>query len=216
MKKSFLCFIVFLLALSFSISVNANSIGFKDVPRSHNNYAEIMYLLEIGVIEPSDRFGVNEKVTREEVAVMIAKVLGLDGTKTKTKFKDVPQTRFSSGYINSAVQAGVLNGYPDGTFKPTHQVTRGHMAAFIANAFKLQEQADINFKDVSEGSTPYIAVKKLAAAKITSGYPDGTFRPNEGLSRAHISAFLYRAIQAENKVIPVSPTKPTDSELAIN
>ncbi|MFS0575206.1 S-layer homology domain-containing protein [Sporosarcina sp. 179-K 3D1 HS] len=198
--------LVFLLTLVLMVSLVPQAKGsnhtFKDVPKNHPNYTEIMYLLEMGVIEPTEKFGVNQKVTREEVAVMVSKAIGLNGNKTKTKFKDVPESRYSSGYINSAVEAGIINGYPDGTFKPTNLVTRGHMAAFIANAFKLTNQADINFKDVPKGSTAYVAVKKLVAANITSGYPDGTFKPNEGLTRAHISAFIARAMNPDFRPQP--------------
>lgn len=202
MKKLLSFLLIFTMFFSWIPQTKASNVGFKDVPKSHNNYTEIMYLLEMGVIEPADKFGVNQKVTREEVAVMVAKAIGLDGTKTQTKFKDVPESRYSSGYINSAVEAGILNGYPDGTFKPNQPVTRGHMAVFIANAFKLTEQADINFKDVSIGSTSYVAVRKLVAANITSGYPDGTFKPNEGLTKAHISAFLARAMNTDFRPQP--------------
>ena len=183
-------------------ATNASSKVFTDVPKNHPNYTAIMYLLDNHVIEPSARFGLNDKVTREEVAIMVAKATGLDGKKTKTKFKDVPASRYSSGYINSAVKAGIINGYPDGTFKPTQKVTRGHMAAFIANAFKLTKEKDIRFKDVSKGSTSYNAVRKLAFESITSGYPDGTFKPNETLTRSHIAAFVARAMDPAFRPVP--------------
>ncbi|WP_186673910.1 S-layer homology domain-containing protein [Sporosarcina sp. BP05] len=202
MKKFIAIFFTLILMLSLVPQVNAANADFKDVPKSHPNYTEIMYLLDKGVISSGEKFGVNDKVTREEVAVMVAKAVGLDGTKTKTKFKDVPESRYSSGYINSAVNAGIINGYPDGTFKPTNLVTRVHMAAFIANAFKLTNQADINFKDVPKGSTSYVAVRKLAYSNITSGYPDGTFKPNESLTKAHISAFLARAMNPAFRPVP--------------
>ncbi|MDV6377432.1 S-layer homology domain-containing protein [Sporosarcina sp. GW1-11] len=194
MKRVFAIILTLALLISAVPQTEAASKVFADVPNNHPNYTAIMYLLENKVIEPSARFGLNDKVTREEVAVMVAKATGLNGTKTKTKFKDVPASRYSSGYINSAVNAKIINGYPDGTFKPTQKVTRGHMAAFIANAFKLTKEKDIRFKDVKKGSTSYHAVRKLAYENITSGYPDGSFRPNETLTRSHIAAFLARAM----------------------
>lgn len=197
--------LVFLLMISILPiqKAEASSQIFTDVPKNHPNYAAIMYLADQGVITKQKRFGPNDKVTREEVAIMVAKATGLNGTKTKTKFKDVPASRYSSGYINSAVNARIINGYPDGTFKPTQHVTRGHMAAFIANAFKLTKEKDIQFKDVPKGSTAYSAVRKLAFANITSGYPDGTFKPNQTLTRSHIAAFIARAMEPSFR-----PSKP--------
>lgn len=195
MKKIISLLLILTLLISLVPKSEAASPAFKDVSENHPNYNAIMYLVKQGVIESGDRFGPNDKVTREEVAIMVAKATGLNGTKTKTKFKDVPASRYSSGYINSAANARIINGYPDGTFKPTQYVTRGHMAAFIANAFKLTKEKEIYFKDVKKGSTSYNAVRKLAFANITSGYPDGTFKPNQTLTRSHIAAFIARAME---------------------
>ena len=193
MRKLFGSIIVAVL-FSLIFSSTALAATFSDVPTSHTYYNEIKFLLDNGVIDASSKYGVNDKVTREEVAVMVSKGVGLDGKQTSTKFKDVPSSLESSGYINSAVNAGIINGYPDGTFKPKALVTRGHMAAFISRGFKLTQSANINFKDVPEGSTAYEHVKKLAYKKITTGYLDGTFKPNENLTRAHISVFIARAM----------------------
>ncbi|MCG3087273.1 S-layer homology domain-containing protein [Sporosarcina cyprini] len=83
-------------------------------------------MLEQGVIGPGSKYGVNDIVTREEVAVMVSKAVGLDGTQRNTKFPDVPKSHNSSGYISSAVEVGIINGYRDGTFKLNDKVTRGH------------------------------------------------------------------------------------------
>src|SRR5690606_38991098 len=60
---------------------------------------------------------------------------------------------------------------------------------------------DKSFKDVPKGHTAYDAVKELAAAGITTGYEDGTFKPQNNLSRAHISVFLTRALKYENGTV---------------
>jgi len=213
MKKILSLFLALILMVSLVPQAKAANTDFQDVPKSHPNYADVMFLLDRGVISSGRYFGVHNEVTRDDVAVMVAKAVGLDGKRTKTKFKDIPESWHSSGYINSAVEAGIINGYPDGTFKPGNQVTRGHMAAFIANAFKLTEQADISFKDVPKGSTSYVAVRKLIYSNITSGYPDGIFRPNETLNKAHIAAFLARAIRnQENPSVKPEQKPPTKPE----
>ncbi|PIC77997.1 hypothetical protein CSV74_00270 [Sporosarcina sp. P19] len=208
MRKILSVLLILILVTSFLPiqKTEATSNVFTDVKKNHPNYAAIMYLADKGVIVKQKRFGPNDKVTREEVAIMVAKATGLNGKKTKTKFKDVPASRYSSGYIQSAANARIINGYPDGTFKPTQFVTRGHMAAFIANAFKLTEEGNFYFSDVAKGSTSYNAVRKLAFANITSGYPDGTFKPNQTLTRSHIAAFIARAMEpsfrpAEKEII---------------
>lgn len=215
MKKILSSILVFVLILAFSLPIKSDAAQvFSDVPTSHTNYDDINYLLNKDVVEKSSKFGVSEIVTREEVAVMVAKAVGLDGKQRSTKFKDVPQSSKNSGYIQSAAEAGIINGYDDGTFKPNAKVTRGHMAAFIARAFDLPTGSK-TFKDVPVGHTAYDAVKKLAVAGITTGYNDGTFKPQENLSRAHIAAFVARAMRYSegNKVAtPESPAKEQDKE----
>lgn len=56
------------------------------------------------------------------------------------------------------------------------------------------------FKDVKKGHTAYEAVSQLAAAKITTGYEDGRFKPANNLTRAHISAFLARAVKYQESL----------------
>lgn len=194
------------MVLPFNSEV-ASAQSFSDVPTSHSNYEDITYLLNEGVIDQSSKFGVSDIVTRAEVAVMIAKAVGLDGTPRATKFSDVPKSNKNSGYIQSAVEAGIINGYDDGTFKPNAKVTRGHMAAFISRAFDLPTGSK-SFSDVKKGHTAYEAVSQLAAAGITTGYEDGTFKPSNNLTRAHIAAFLSRAMKLGVTAVETTPTTP--------
>ncbi|WP_083995446.1 S-layer homology domain-containing protein [Caryophanon latum] len=185
-------------ALLWSLSMPAtNAMSYSDVPKTHSNYYDILYLEEHDVIVDRASYGMQDIVTREEVAVMVAKAIGLDGSKpVDTKFKDVKKNNSNSGYIQAAVDAGIINGYTDNTFRSTTNVTRGHMAAFISRAFTLPTGTK-TFKDVAKNNTAYAAVSQLAAANITTGYEDGTFKPQNNLTRAHISAFLARAMRYE-------------------
>lgn len=180
--------------LAFTLLNESLVNAYSDVPDTHSNYEDIMYLLERNIVEASNTYGVNDIVTREEVAVMIAMSIGLNSEQRSTKFSDVYESNPNSGYIQSAVEAGIINGYGDGTFKPDLKITRGHMATFISRAFQLPSGTQ-TFKDVSKGNTAYEAVQQLAAAGITIGYEDETFKPSNSLTRGHISAFLARALK---------------------
>lgn len=135
------------------------SAAYSDVPATHGFYQEIMFLKSKGVVGDAAKFGVNNKVTREEVAVMVSKAVGLNGKQTSTKFKDVPASMASSGYINSAVNEGIIQGYHDGTFKPKEIVNRGQMAIFVARAFKLTDESKTVFKDISPNMASYSSIK---------------------------------------------------------
>lgn len=210
MKKFLLSSLLLILVLSglnFSKG-EAASVVFSDVPTSHGFYQEISYLLDKGVVSASKIYGVNERVTRAEVAVMVSKSVGLDGTKRATKFKDVPTDHNASGYINSAVKAGIISGYSDGTFRPDELVDRGQMAIFLARAFNLSVESPTGFKDMSPSVASYSSVKKIIQARITTGFSDHTFRPAEKLTKGQISAFLARAMQGGQPTQPTTPAIP--------
>lgn len=195
MKQFTSVLIACILMISLAVPLHTSAAHqFSDVSTKHINYNDIQFLVERGVIDKTPAYGVKNIVTREEVAVMVAKAAGLNGTQRTTKFSDVPKSNKNSGYIQSAVEAGIINGYTDGTFGPNQKVTRGHMAAFIARAFDLPN-GTVTFKDVRKGHTVYEAVTQLAAADITTGYEDGTFKPANNLTKGHIAAFLARAVR---------------------
>lgn len=196
MKKmiSILTTMIMVFAIILPVQNVQAAHSFTDVSTKHSNYNDIMYLVDKNVIPKTKTYGVKDIVTREEVAVMVAKAVGLNGTPRATKFSDVPKSNANSGYIQSAVEAGIINGYLDGTFQPNQKVTRGHMAAFIARAFDLPYGTK-TFKDVQKGHTAYEAVSQLVAANITTGYEDGTFKPKNNLTKGHIAAFLARAVR---------------------
>ncbi len=196
MKRLLSILLIFLLVFSGFGLNKASAAQFSDVPASHGFYKEITYLLGKGVISPSSKYGVNDKVSRADVAVMVSKAVGLNGTKRATKFKDVSASHSASGYIDSAVKAGIITGYSDGTFRPAEQVDRGQMAIFLARAFKLSVESPKNFKDMSPSVASHSSVKKIIQAKITTGFSDNTFRPADKLTRGQISAFLARAMQS--------------------
>ncbi len=194
-KRILLMLMTTVLVFSGLALSKAEAAQFSDVPTNHRFYDDVQYLMEQGVISPSgSKYGVDQKITREEVAVMVSKSVGLNGKQTATKFKDVPSSLASSGYINSAVNAGIISGYPDGTFRPKEIVTRGQMAIFLSRAFKLTAESTTNFKDMSPSVSSYKNVRQIVKAGITAGYPDNTFRPNETLTRGQITAFLSRAL----------------------
>ncbi|MGM0841726.1 MAG: S-layer homology domain-containing protein [Bacillota bacterium] len=180
----------------------ANAASLIDIKEGQSFYSEINYLVDEEIISGYNdgTFRPTEKVTRAAAAAMIGRSLGLDGAQKKSSFDDVAQKSFASGYIESAVEEGIIKGFTDGTFRPNQEVTRGQMAIFIARAFDLKEKQAISFYDVTSSMAAYESIQKILADGITQGYKDWTFRPNKGLSRAEFSAFLARALNEGFKV----------------
>lgn len=87
-----------------------------------------------------------------------------------------------------------MSGKGNNVFDPDATLTRAQMAKVVALAYNLKGTSSTNFKDVSKDHWAYPYVQQLAANKITTGYGDNTFKPDEAISRAHFGLFLYRAI----------------------
>jgi len=152
--------------------------------------AVIVSIFSLNVIQVN----AEEKLSnRAEAIVEIGKLLSLDGTQRETQFKDVPKSHYASGYIQSAVDKGIVTGYADGTFKPSQELTRAHVAIFISRAFGSKlPTGNVTFKDINKDNSAYSAIQQLVAAGITNGYNDGTFKPNNKLTQAHLKTFINR------------------------
>jgi hypothetical protein len=85
---------------------------------------------------------------------------------------------------------GAVSGYADGTFRPFNNTTRGQMTKIIVLALRIPivtPTGTPTFSDVQAGSAFYDYVETAAANGIVSGYADGTFRPNNDVTRGQLS-----------------------------
>jgi len=110
---------------------------------------------------------------------------------TFAPFSDDDGTLFEAA-IAFVARAGIAQGVDETSYAPELPVTRGEMAAFLDRTLRLPEGSD-GFDDVPADGQFSAAVRRVAAAGITRGYGDGTFRPSEPIQRAEFAAFLRRA-----------------------
>jgi hypothetical protein len=175
---------------------------FLDVPYDHRNYTHINALVGLGIINgySDNTFRPNNTLTRAQAAIMIVRAAGLSIEGVSSSFTDVPPTHAAYKFISAAYQAGIINGYSDGTFKTNENVTRAQIAIMVQQAFNVQaSEMIITFTDVPEGYAPKKFIETLASQKIVNGYSDGTFRPLNNVTRAQFSTMIYNAIQYVQK-----------------
>lgn len=199
MKKVFSLLLSIMLIASLAPFAQAQeqTTSFKDVPSSYTFYEEIQFLVELGIIAGYEdgTFRPNQEVTRAQAAIMLARELGFENEPpTQTDFSDVSPSSVASGYIQVAVEFGIIQGFQDGTFRPNEPVTRGQLAILLSRSFDLTESEEVTFHDVSPSSAAYPYIGKLVYAGITYGYEDGTFKPNQPVTRGQFAAFMTRAI----------------------
>jgi hypothetical protein len=111
-----------------------SSSPFTDLKPGDTFYKDILWLEDQGITTgyPNGKFGVNDKVTRGQMAAFLYRYAGRPGAGTgSSAFPDVkPGDNFYADILWMANQ-GITNGYDNGNFGPADNVTRGQMAAFL-------------------------------------------------------------------------------------
>ena len=115
------------------------------------------------------------------------------GTPCAINFTDVHETDYFYADVRCVYCLGAVSGYSDGTFRPYNNTTRGQMTKIIVLALSIPivtPTGNPTFNDVPADSTFYSYVETAAADNIVSGYSDGTFRPNNNVTRGQLSKIV--------------------------
>lgn len=177
---------------------------FSDV-RGHWAQSEIEMLANKLVLTGSfgGRFTPDGQVTRAEFSAMLVRSLGLLEKTGQSAFNDVPAGAWYAGAAEAAVAAGIINGYPDGSFKPNAPITREQMAVMIARAVsfggELPGADDLSLERFSDHSGiagwAQEPVKQLLAAGMIEGAKNNAFAPDELATRAQSAVLLRRMLE---------------------
>ena len=168
---------------------------------------EIHFNYVIGYTDGTIRPGNN--ISRAEVATIFFRLLTDEAreqyNKTTTSYSDIKDGAWCCRAVATLTNAGVINGYTDGTFRPNAPITRAELATIIARFAKL----DVNTKTFSD-ITGHWAQKNIELAVGNgwiNGYDDGTFRPNNNITRAETFAMINRVLDRQTE--SVSDLLPT-------
>jgi len=109
----------------------------------------------------------------------------------QTAFKDVPGGYWAKGYIEALASGNIIAGFPDGTFKPNEPVTRAQFATIVNKALSpVSKRSGIDFKDLQSNFWAYAAIQSAYQGQYVSGYPDGTFKPQQQIPRVQVLVSL--------------------------
>ena len=121
----------------------------------------------------------------------------IQGTGTVT-FSDVLPDHWAFDWVESLSYAGLTSGYPDGTYRPGNPVTRAEMAVFLLKGMNggtyspPAPDRSHPFSDIA-GHWAEAWMEELYDEGLTSGYPDGTYRPQNEVTRAEMAVFLLKS-----------------------
>lgn len=168
------------------------TIQFSDISAGFWAANDIYNLSSRGIITGRDNvFSPNQTLKRSQALTILGRLQNWNAGAKTTPFTDVPASYYASGYISYGAQTGYLNGFPDGTFKPNAEMTRGQVAAVLDRVYQFSEPTtSSSFTDVTSQTTGSQAIEYLAANRIINGYPDGTFRPNAKITRAQFTKII--------------------------
>ena len=148
----------------------------------------------------------NGQITRAEVATIFFRLLRdkvRDGAfTTSNTYSDVAYGKWYNNPISTMSALGIITGYPDGTFKPNKPITRAEFAAIAARFDETQSGKSATFSDV----IGHWAAKEIGIAYYNDwikGYPDGTFKPDQNITRAEAMTMI-------NRVLERKPESPAD------
>lgn len=136
-------------------------------------------------------------LTRAEAAQMLYELMAEQAHKqydcSSNGFRDVPAGQWYTAAVSTLANAGAINGCGDGTFHPNQAISRAQFVTILAGIYGVNASGGMPFSDVGR-SWYYDAVATAYANGWVSGLTDGTFHPNQTITRAEAVSILNRVL----------------------
>lgn len=197
----------FMLKISYRDSTKTSGLLsgalFKDISDNNVYYDAIRYLKKTGVIQgyPDSTFRSDSPVSRVEALKMLFVALNKETVSdTMLHFPDTESGTWYAPYVATAQRDGIIQGYPDGTFKPTNEVNRVEFIKMLTLAMGTDVDpvvAENPYDDINylEWYAPYAQfVKETNIAPWDSD----TLAPSDSMTRGEVAEMLYRMLAIKN------------------
>ena len=204
-----------LLSMSMAFSVISAPIEAFAATDTSGHWAEasINNWINSGFISgyPDGTFRPNNAISRAEFVTLANRAFGFTRSQG-ISFDDVKLGYWAYGEIQKGVAAGYIQGDSNGKFRPGSAVTRQEAAVMLSKlkGYDSDEAGAYNYTD--RGDMANWAVGAIGAVSrngIMSGYPNGTFRPQQSLTRAEAVASLQKVAGSSNSFTSVNTTNYT-------
>ncbi|WP_284643157.1 S8 family serine peptidase [Paenibacillus silviterrae] len=170
--------------------------GYADI-RSHWALPAILTMTKKQIVEGYGDylFQPDRPITRAEVTAVLSRAFHWSKQRP-IQYRDLDPNHWAYEYISKAAQAGVVDGYPDGTFASDQPVSRMEMTAMLARSMNMtgKHRGLLPFTDVDETYWGTGLLKQMKAEGWITGYEDGSFRPDQQATRAEFVAILARIL----------------------
>ena len=132
------------------------------------------------------------------VAFVFSLVLPASVFAADTKSASDLNGHWAQTTIQQWMNKGLIGGYEDGTFQPDRAITRAEFIKLVNKAIGANKAGVVNFTDVSADDWFYGELQLAMGAGYVGGFEDGTFRPNDTVTRAQAAAFIAKAKNLAN------------------
>lgn len=173
---------------------------FVDVPSYDWAYEPVTMLHQMDIINgyENNEFKPERNITRAEFITMAANTLRLKPVTADVSFNDKNQIPdWANQSVQAAVQAGLIDGYEDGSLRPNQPISRAEIVAILVKGFHLPIATGYSLKYTDRDAIPNWAVNYIRTAGsegLVDGYEDGSFAPNNQAKRSEVASILYKAI----------------------
>ncbi len=174
--------------------------SFSDT-KGHWAEAAIVRAEALGIVKgySDGSFHPENPVTRGEFAVMLSRALKLDTeAEEASSFRDSGQIPdWASSHASAIQKQQLIQGYADGSFRPSGSISRAELAVIIARAAKLDTSAESSSAFADNSSIPKWAVKEVAAAVkagLLEGKADNAFDPQASATRAEVITLIVKLL----------------------
>ncbi len=153
---------------------------------------------------PDGTFKPGNSISRAEFITMVNKSFGYT-VGAGVSYSDVTAADWFYGEVGKAVAAGYISGYEDNTIRPGQEIQRQEVALILMRLLALEADGDSALKGFHDsGSIPGWsgpAVAAVVESSLMNGYPDGTFKPQDSITRAEALVSLERAMAYKPPVV---------------
>ena len=202
--------------VGISMLIGSASLAFTDtVGHWGDSIAKSLSHAEVISGYPDGGFRPDNNITRAEASKLICGILEDELIAYDGAFNDLDENDWSSKYIATLNSKGVAGGYGDGSFKPNNNITRAEFAKMVNAVLSNEGALSNNTQSFGDLSNHWAnsSVSSLAGNSLVNGYEDGSFRPDNNITRAEASAIVYKSIKLvdSDRLVDFAPTEVTEN-----
>lgn len=225
-SKPFLLFAIFsLFTASSALALLTTDGDFSDLPSSHSNYTAIMSLKNRGILEgyPDGTFKPDQPVNRVEALkiIILGSGIGVPPVFGTAGFSDTGAKEWYAPMLNRAVDLKIVQGYPDGSFKPSQTVNLVENLKMLLNT----NNVDVSSLNVTENPYAdafadqwYVKYVEYSREKnLIDADAKNKILPGQGMTRGKLAEAMYRFLYIqENGLSMFEKPQPEDSQEALS